>query len=58
MAMVGGKQGHAPCRIFLLQQNLFLCQFKLVKMKSFHSRGESGHPPVLRILPDLEQWCL
>ena len=25
-SMVGGKQGHVPCKILLLQQNLFLSQ--------------------------------
>ena len=24
--MVGGKRGHAPCNILLLQQSIFLCQ--------------------------------
>ena len=27
MTVVGGKQGHAPCEMFLLQQIHFLCQF-------------------------------
>ena len=29
MAVVGGKQGHSPCRIFLLRQSL-LCQSNFV----------------------------
>ena len=28
----GVKQGHAPCKILLLQQNLFLCQLNFMKI--------------------------
>ena len=31
-SVVGGKQGHAPCKIFLFQQFLFLCQSNLFKI--------------------------
>ena len=31
LVVVGGKQGHAPCRIFLLQQSL-LCQSNCVEI--------------------------
>ena len=27
MTVVGGRQGHAPCGILLLEQSLFLCQW-------------------------------
>ena len=48
-----GKQGHAPCNIFLLQQVLFWCQFKLLKIKSFHGvEVISGGLQLLGILPD------
>ena len=28
--VVGGKQGHAPCRILSSQQSLFLCQLNFM----------------------------
>ena len=31
-SVVGGKQGHAPCKIQLLQQILFLCQLHLIEI--------------------------
>ena len=30
--VVGGKQGHATCKILLLLQSLFLCHSKLMKI--------------------------
>ena len=30
--VVGGKQGHAPCKILLLQQSLFLCQLNFLEI--------------------------
>ena len=41
---LGGKQGHAPCKILSLQQSLFLCQLNLMETKDSQRRGESGHP--------------
>ena len=35
---VGVKQGHGPCKIFLLQQRLFLCQlnfFKILRLSHY-----------------------
>ena len=31
-AVVGDKQGHAPCRVLLLHQSLFLSQLHLMKV--------------------------
>ena len=42
--VVGGKQGHAPCKILLVQQILFSCQLNLMEIiKLSESWGESGH---------------
>ena len=30
--VVGGKQGHAPCKVFPLQQSLFLSQSNLMEI--------------------------
>ena len=30
--VVGGKQGHATCKIFALQQSLFLCQLNFMEI--------------------------
>ena len=30
--VVGGKQGHAPCKILSLQQSLFLCQLNFMEI--------------------------
>ena len=30
--VVGGKQGHAPSKILLLQQSLFVCQSSLMEI--------------------------
>ena len=30
--MVGGKQGHASCKILLFQQSLFLCQLNFMEI--------------------------
>ena len=30
--VVGGRQGHAPCKILLLQQSLFLCQLNFMEI--------------------------
>ena len=33
ITMDGGDQGHAPCKIILLQQCLFLCQSNFMEIK-------------------------
>ena len=51
--VVGGKQGHAPCRILLLQQSLFLCQSNLMEIMILLQRlSKICSPSVLGILPD------
>ena len=50
--VVGGKQGHAPCKIFLLQQILQLCLFKLEKIRSFHNIE------VNQAITRIKKWCL
>ena len=30
--VVGGKQGHVPCKIHSLQQSLFLCQLNFIEI--------------------------
>ena len=32
MTLVGGMQGHAPCKILLLQQSLLLCQLNFMEI--------------------------
>ena len=32
MTVVGGEQGHAPSKIFLLQQSFFLCQSNFMEI--------------------------
>ena len=32
--VVGGKQGYAPCKVFLLQQSFFLCQLNFRDLKT------------------------
>ena len=32
LAMARGNQGHAPCKIFMLQQILFQCQFMFLNI--------------------------
>ena len=32
LKLVVGKQGHAPCEKFLLQQILFLCQLNFLRL--------------------------
>ena len=45
ITVVGGKQGRAPCNIFLLQQILFSCQSIFVEITRLsQGRGKSGHP--------------
>ena len=55
----GCKQEHAPCKIHLLQQRLFLCQLNFMEiMRLSQYCGESGHLLLLRILSNLIQCCL
>ena len=37
-AVVGGKQGHAPCKVFSLQQTLFLCQSYFIEITRLWQR--------------------
>ena len=42
--VVGGKQGHATCKILLFQHNLFLCHSNFMEIiKLSQSLGESCH---------------
>ena len=57
--MVGGRQGHAPCKIFSLQQILFMFQYNFLKVvRPSQHCVESGRPQPLDMLPDLKQWSL
>ena len=58
-SVVGGMQGHAPCKILSLQQILFLCQLIFVKIiRLLQCSGESVHPQLLEILSHLNQWLM
>ena len=57
--VVGGKYGHAPYEILLLQQTPFLCQSSFMEIIELLQRQSEIWPPsVFGKLPDLKQWCL
>ena len=57
--VVGGKQGHALCKILSLQQILFLVSFEFHRDHKTVIKFKWIWPPsVLMILLDLKQWCL
>ena len=57
--VVLGKHGHAPCKMLLLQQSLFLCRLNFMEITiTVINFGRIWPPSVLGIIPDYRQWCL
>ena len=54
--VVGLMQGHARCKILLLEESLFFVSVDIQGDHMADTKTRSIWPP--SVLPDLKQWCL